>query len=100
MPPNRTVKSALVDTLEDLTQQNFAKFCHRLLDRREDPRVRRNRVEGKGVLEIVDVLVSRFTESGALEVALDILRQIGCNEEARTLVLLLQRNEFTGNSSM
>ncbi|GLD53090.1 apoptosis-associated speck-like protein containing a CARD [Lates japonicus] len=29
--------------LEDLSEQNFKKFCAQLQDRREEPRVRRNR---------------------------------------------------------
>uniref|UniRef100_A0A3Q3FSC7 Pyrin domain-containing protein n=1 Tax=Labrus bergylta TaxID=56723 RepID=A0A3Q3FSC7_9LABR len=83
--PRKTIKMALSDTLENLSQQNFAKFCHRLLDRRNEPRVRRNRVEGKSYLDVVDVLVSTFTESGGRNVAVEILRQIGCSEEAEEL---------------
>ncbi|XP_040900951.1 apoptosis-associated speck-like protein containing a CARD [Toxotes jaculatrix] len=82
----KTKKTALRDALEDLSKQNFDKFCAELLDRREEPRVRRNKVEGKGFIEITDVLVSTFTEAKAVEVAVDILRQIGCNEDAERLV--------------
>ncbi|CAK6958904.1 apoptosis-associated speck-like protein containing a CARD isoform X2 [Scomber scombrus] len=71
--------------LSDLKKQDFEKFCHRLLDRREEPRVRRNQVEGKSLLEITDVLVSTFTEQRALDVAVEILKQIGCNQAAREL---------------
>lgn len=85
MPP-RTVKMSIANTLEDLSKQDFEKFRHQLLDRREQPRVRRNMVEDKNFLDVTDVLVSTFTESGALRVAVEILRQIGCNEEAQTLV--------------
>lgn len=72
--------------LADLTAQEFEKFRHQLLDRREEPRVRRIRVEGKSYLEITDVLVSTFTEPGALQVAVDILRRIDCNDAAESLV--------------
>lgn len=71
--------------LEDLKKQDFEKFCHRLVDRREEPHVRRNRVEGKNFLEIADVLVSTFTEPGALKITLEILRDIDCNEDATRL---------------
>lgn len=71
--------------LEDLSEQNFKKFCAQLQDRREEPRVRRNRVEGKNFLDITDVLVSTFTEEGAVRVATEILRQIDCNREAEEL---------------
>lgn len=71
--------------LMSIFPSDFDKFCHQLLDLRGAPRVRRNRVEGKGFLDIADVLVSTVTEAGALRVALDILEQIDCNEEAQTL---------------
>ncbi|CAK6958905.1 hypothetical protein EPR50_G00060910 [Scomber scombrus] len=89
----RTISSALADMLSDLKKQDFEKFCHRLLDRREEPRVRRNQVEGKSLLEITDVLVSTFTEQRALDVAVEILKQIGCNQAARELV-----RETTGSN--
>lgn len=81
----KTIKNALLDTLEDLTEQDFNKFCHQLLDRRQEPRVTRRRVEGKDRLDVVDVLVSTFTEHGALNVAVEVLTQIACNQEAHTL---------------
>uniref|UniRef100_A0A8C4DGC6 Pyrin domain-containing protein n=1 Tax=Dicentrarchus labrax TaxID=13489 RepID=A0A8C4DGC6_DICLA len=84
MPP-KTIRTALAEMLEDLSKKDLEKFCHQLLDRREEPRVRRNRVEGKSFLDIVDVLVSTFTERVALQVAVDILTQIDCNEAARAL---------------
>ncbi|KAM7383061.1 hypothetical protein PAMP_002745 [Pampus punctatissimus] len=72
--------------LEDLKKEDFNKFCHHLLDRRDEPRVRRNRVEGKNFLDITDVLVATFTESKAVIVAEEILRQMGCNDDADRLV--------------
>ncbi|XP_039973363.1 apoptosis-associated speck-like protein containing a CARD [Xiphias gladius] len=80
-----TIKTALANALEDLSAQNFEKFRHRLVDRREEPRVRRARVEGKNFLDVTDVLVSTFTEAGALRVAAEILRAIDCHEEAEEL---------------
>ncbi|XP_073341147.1 apoptosis-associated speck-like protein containing a CARD [Pagrus major] len=85
MRPN-TIRRALADTLEDLSERNFEKFRHEILDRREEPRIRRNRLEGKGYLDVVDVLVSTFTEAKALQVAVETLRQIDCNEDAEALV--------------
>lgn len=81
----KTIKKALLDTLEDLTVRDFNKFCYQLLDRREEPRVTRHRVEGKDRQDVVDVLVSTFTEQGAVFVAVEILRQIACNQEAVSL---------------
>uniref|UniRef100_UPI0037E947F6 apoptosis-associated speck-like protein containing a CARD n=1 Tax=Semicossyphus pulcher TaxID=241346 RepID=UPI0037E947F6 len=85
----KTIKGALVEMLEDLSTQNFDKFRSELLDRREEPRVRRNKVEGKNVLEIADVLVSTFTEAKAPGVALELLKQICCHEDADRLVKVI-----------
>lgn len=80
-----TMKWAVVETLRDLSKDDFDMFCLRLRDRRGEPRVRRCAVEGKSALEIAELLVSTFTEPKAPQVAVDILRQINCNEEAETL---------------
>ncbi|XP_060936828.1 apoptosis-associated speck-like protein containing a CARD isoform X1 [Limanda limanda] len=82
----KSVKKLLADTLEDLTDQNLEKFRHQLVDRQEEPRVRRARVEGKNFLDLTDVLVSTFTEKGAVPVAAGILREIDCHQEAKRLV--------------
>uniref|UniRef100_A0A3B3D3A6 Apoptosis-associated speck-like protein containing a CARD n=1 Tax=Oryzias melastigma TaxID=30732 RepID=A0A3B3D3A6_ORYME len=67
----------------DLTETNFQKFVQDLVDRRQEPRVRRARVDGKGFLVVADVMVSTFTEKKVLSVAAEILRGIGCSEEAQ-----------------
>ncbi|XP_044064230.1 apoptosis-associated speck-like protein containing a CARD isoform X1 [Siniperca chuatsi] len=85
MPP-QTIRKALADMLEDLSQLDFEKFCRQLLDRREEQRVRRSRVESKSFLDIADVLVSTFGEPNALQVAVEVLRQIDCNLDADRLV--------------
>ncbi|XP_049439424.1 apoptosis-associated speck-like protein containing a CARD isoform X3 [Epinephelus fuscoguttatus] len=82
----RNIRMALADMLEDLSKENFDKFCRQLLDCTEGPRVRRNRVEGKNYLDIADVLVTTYTESRAVGVAETLLREIGCNEDAERLV--------------
>uniref|UniRef100_UPI003AAA83C1 uncharacterized protein n=1 Tax=Centroberyx gerrardi TaxID=166262 RepID=UPI003AAA83C1 len=95
--PRKTIKSALIDMLEDLRENQLRKFRSQLLDRREEPRVRRSAVEGKDVYEISDVLVSTFKEFGALTVSLEILREIGCNEEAERLDSQTKACLDTGN---
>lgn len=84
MPP-KSIRMALADMLENLSKEDFEKFCYGLLSRKESPRVKRNRVEDKTRLQVADVLVSTFKESGARTVALEILEQIGCGEEAEAL---------------
>ncbi|KAL7393678.1 hypothetical protein ABVT39_014308 [Epinephelus coioides] len=81
----RSIRMVLADMLEDLSKENFDKFCRQLLDCTEGPRVRRNRVEGKNYLDIADVLVTTYTESRAVGVAETLLREIGCNEDAERL---------------
>ncbi|KAF7655965.1 hypothetical protein LDENG_00048050 [Lucifuga dentata] len=78
----KTIGQALVDMLDDLSQPQFEKFCSQLQDRQKEPRVRRNSVEGKSRLEIADLMISTFTQSKASKVALQILRQISCNQAA------------------
>uniref|UniRef100_A0A667WP83 Caspase a n=1 Tax=Myripristis murdjan TaxID=586833 RepID=A0A667WP83_9TELE len=84
MPP-KTIKAAIKDALEDLTEKKLNKFRAALLDRRGDKRVKTNAVEGQDFLVIADALVSTFTESGALQVTVELLTEIGCNEEAKKL---------------
>ncbi|XP_038566682.1 apoptosis-associated speck-like protein containing a CARD [Micropterus salmoides] len=81
----KTIRKAIADALEDLSKDNFDKFCRQLLDRREEPRVRRNKVEGKSFLDIADILVSTFTERRAVTVTTELLKQIDCHCEADSL---------------
>ncbi|XP_063735166.1 apoptosis-associated speck-like protein containing a CARD [Eleginops maclovinus] len=90
--PSQNIKVAIADMFEGLSRSNFDDFCHELLHRKEGPRVARIRVEGKSYLEITDVLVSTFTESRAVGVAEEILREIGCNEEAEKLKGHIHKN--------
>ncbi|XP_041649584.1 apoptosis-associated speck-like protein containing a CARD [Cheilinus undulatus] len=82
----KTIKAAIADALENLSEENFKKFCTRLLDRREEPRVRRRQVEGKTYLEITDLLVSTFTEAKALQVTVDLLKEAKCGNDAKELL--------------
>ncbi|TNN29773.1 hypothetical protein EYF80_060079 [Liparis tanakae] len=82
----RTIRMALADTMEDLTAENFDRFRHRLLDYKGKAQsVRRVQVEGKTRLQVVDVLVSTFTEPGAVRVAVKLLRQIHHSDLWRTV---------------
>uniref|UniRef100_UPI0037E79ADA uncharacterized protein n=1 Tax=Semicossyphus pulcher TaxID=241346 RepID=UPI0037E79ADA len=81
-----TIKQAVAEALDELSEADFLRFCDLLTDRREEPRVRSSSVEGKRPWKIAEVLVSTFTEPKALHVAVNILRQMNCNEEAETLV--------------
>ncbi|KAK5614061.1 hypothetical protein CRENBAI_011779 [Crenichthys baileyi] len=79
MPP-KSAKKLLKNSLESLAKNNFEKFRSELLDRRDG--VKMNQVEGKSFLEVADVMISVYTERGALKVAEEILREICCGQEA------------------
>uniref|UniRef100_A0A665TKC4 PYD and CARD domain containing n=1 Tax=Echeneis naucrates TaxID=173247 RepID=A0A665TKC4_ECHNA len=81
----KTTKAAIKDSLANLSQDKFAEFVEQLLDRREPPKVRRSEVEGKSRLAVTNLLVSTFTESKAPQVVQEILRDIGCSDEADEL---------------
>uniref|UniRef100_A0A3Q3LLN5 Pyrin domain-containing protein n=1 Tax=Mastacembelus armatus TaxID=205130 RepID=A0A3Q3LLN5_9TELE len=86
MEMNRTtIKRALKDALADLSGEGLLEFCDELRDRRTEPRITRRSVEGKSYLQIIDLLVSTYTEQGALTVVLETLRKINCNQLAETL---------------
>lgn len=83
--PAKTPKDALTNMLEDLSDRDLEKFRYKLLDRREKPRIRTRALEGKNDLEIAAVMVSTFTEKGAIKVALEVLENIGCNAARESL---------------
>ncbi|XP_022617284.1 uncharacterized protein LOC111233688 [Seriola dumerili] len=90
----KTKKALVRETLGHLKKAQFEAFVEVLLDRREEPRVKCSDVEGQGYLQVTNVLVSTFTERKAPQVVADILREIGCEEEADKLVA-----ETSGQSS-
>lgn len=77
-----TSKRAIVEALSKVHLEKFH-FC--LRDRGVEPRVTWGDVEGKSVGETADMLFSKFTESGAVKVTLEMLREMNCNEEAARL---------------
>lgn len=94
---HKSVKTEIVETLEDLSKENVEKFREQLIDRRAEPRVRRSKVEGKTRAGIANVLVSTFTDEGALKVTLEILRKIYCYQEAKELELRTQTRVNKGD---
>ncbi|XP_041648555.1 uncharacterized protein LOC121513101 [Cheilinus undulatus] len=85
-----TIKRAIAEDLENLSDDDFKKFVFLLRDRREEPRVSSRAVKGKNPLEIADTVVSHFTEPVAGLVAVSILRQMNFNQEAETLELKIK----------
>ncbi|XP_059196115.1 lysozyme g-like [Centropristis striata] len=89
MPP-KNVKAALIRMLKNLTPGQLEHFRHTILDRKEEPQVTRDSLEGKDCLVVADVLVNYFTEPGAIEVALETLGEIDCNEQKKRLAEALK----------
>lgn len=80
--PSKSKRRAILHMLENLVAKDFRRFGVELRNRTEEPRVPRSRVEGKDCLDITDVLVSTFTEDGAVREAERILRDLNLNDEA------------------
>jgi len=80
-----TVKLVLLNTLEELNKEQMKKFCARLLDREEEPRVRRCAIEDQDRVGVVDVLVSTFTEARAGGFTVGFLKAIDCHDLAEKL---------------
>nr|XP_020515045.1 uncharacterized protein LOC110003823 [Labrus bergylta] len=95
-----TFKLAIVEVLDDLNEEDYLRFCDQLRDRREKPRVSRNNVEGKRRWEVAGVLVSTFTGCKAVQVTLDLLRQLNLNEEAEELDLKTQACADKGDPTL
>ncbi|XP_077383338.1 apoptosis-associated speck-like protein containing a CARD isoform X2 [Festucalex cinctus] len=78
-------KMVIMNVLENLSENNLAKFRMALVDRRGDRRVALGKVERKDFMEITNVLVSTFTEDRAPSVTAELLRSIKCFDEAEEL---------------
>ncbi|XP_050988174.1 apoptosis-associated speck-like protein containing a CARD isoform X1 [Labeo rohita] len=82
----KTVKDHLQDIFDDLGQEGQKKFKSKLLDRREEPRVRRAAVEKlEDAIDLTTLMVNTFTETGAVPVTVQILKAIGFHEQANEL---------------
>lgn len=84
MPP-KSVKRAIAEALDDLSEEQVKRFCSAVRDRKEEPRIRLADLEGKSRPEIARVLVQFHTEVKAKEVALETLGEIGCNQQKKNL---------------
>ncbi|XP_069393914.1 uncharacterized protein [Paralichthys olivaceus] len=81
----RTIKTRVLQALEDLSRKNLEKFCFHLRNRGDKPEIRTREVEKKSPVEITDLMVSKFTAVRAVKVTVETLRLIDCNQEAETL---------------
>lgn len=95
MPP-KTIKQAMIRTFESLEKKYFKKFRTSLCDRREEPRISAASVEDADQMDIADVLVRMHTEKKAARVAIEVLRDIDCNEQADELETFMKNFNDSG----
>ncbi|XP_077455007.1 apoptosis-associated speck-like protein containing a CARD [Stigmatopora argus] len=79
-------KKIILDSLDNLSKENYARFCLALVDRKGEPKVPLSQVEDQPRSEVKSVLVSYFTKAGAPAIVSELLKDIGCPEEADHLV--------------
>ncbi|XP_057690074.1 uncharacterized protein LOC130914672 [Corythoichthys intestinalis] len=95
-----TKKLAILESLENLSKKNYDRFCVALVDRRGKRRVALSKVEDEPRTEVTNVLVSTFTEATAPSIVCELLRQIGCFDEAENLnVQIAQIDKESLNAS-
>ncbi|XP_077453938.1 uncharacterized protein LOC144072654 isoform X2 [Stigmatopora argus] len=80
-----SIKMAILDSLETLSEKNYDRFCMALVDRRGERRVPLSKVEKQSRVEVTNVLVSTFTEAQAPSVVSELFRVIRCFDEAEDL---------------
>uniref|UniRef100_A0A4W5PSS6 Apoptosis-associated speck-like protein containing a CARD n=1 Tax=Hucho hucho TaxID=62062 RepID=A0A4W5PSS6_9TELE len=81
----KTVGDTLIGVLDDLGRTKLKRFRHKLCERKQEPTIRRGDVENLDPIDLTDLLTRTFTEDGALDVAIEVLRAIDCNDGAKEL---------------
>lgn len=91
---SKTVRDYLNDTFDDLDDVQFKKFKSKLVDRKEEPRIRKGTVQNADRLDLIDKLVSTFTENDAGQVTVAILRSANFTQEADDLQKNLENGKI------
>ncbi|XP_049325106.1 caspase a-like [Astyanax mexicanus] len=81
----KTMFDLLEGALEDLGAEKFKKFISKMTDPGLETRVAKSAVEEKDCGDIAKLLIEHFTESRALEITLQIMRNIKANQTAENL---------------
>ena len=77
-------KKAIIGALSDLSKSELEEFCSALTDRKDQPRIRKNAVENKSIVQVSEKIVATYTVDRAVGVVVEILREIN-NEVADEL---------------
>ncbi|XP_077576836.1 uncharacterized protein LOC144199217 isoform X2 [Stigmatopora nigra] len=80
-----TKKKLILDSLENLSKEDYAKFCTALVDRGGERKVPKSKVEDLQRLEVTNALVSAFSEADAPGIVSELLESVGCVDEAKKL---------------
>ncbi|KAK6326192.1 hypothetical protein J4Q44_G00018370 [Coregonus suidteri] len=83
---SKTVGDTLIGVLDDLGEAELKRFRRKLCDRKQEPKVRKGNVENADPVDLVDLLTRTFTEDGALNVAIEVLGAINCQNVAEELL--------------
>ncbi|XP_071240441.1 apoptosis-associated speck-like protein containing a CARD isoform X1 [Salvelinus alpinus] len=95
---SKTVGDILLGVLDDLGEAELKKFRRKLCDRKQEPKVRRGIVEKADPVDLVDILTRTFTEDGALNVAIEVLAAINCEDVSKELTEF-KKSYFTAQGS-
>ncbi|XP_014020927.1 apoptosis-associated speck-like protein containing a CARD isoform X1 [Salmo salar] len=95
---SKTVGDILIGVLDDLGEAELKKFRRKLCDRKQEPKVRRGIVEKADPVDLVDILTRTFTEDGAVNVAIEVLGAINCQDVAEELTEF-KKSYFTAQGS-
>ncbi|XP_059424385.1 apoptosis-associated speck-like protein containing a CARD isoform X2 [Carassius carassius] len=91
----KSIKDHLQDIFDDLGAGDQRKFKSKLCDRKTEPRIRRATVEKvEDSIDLAGLMVTTFTESGAVPVTMEILKAIGCNEQAEELSTITGKSPY------
>ena len=97
----KTTRHVLEDSLEDLDEKQMKKFYARLVDpEQEEPRVKKGAVgDPTDRVCVVNAIVGTYTEAGAGRKAVEILREINCNDIAKSLEKKLEGKLTHGDNN-
>ncbi|KAM4579887.1 caspase a-like [Odontesthes bonariensis] len=71
-----SMREFMQNAVESLSEEDFERFRDELVERKQEPRVRLNRVEKKPRREVVKVMINTFLEDEAFEVTKELLEKI------------------------
>ncbi|XP_066577335.1 NACHT, LRR and PYD domains-containing protein 3 isoform X1 [Amia ocellicauda] len=81
----KTTKDWIIETLENLVDEDLKKFKMKLCDCPTEPKIRKRAIYNADFLDLADKLVSTYTEYRAADVTVEVLESIGLMQQAADL---------------